>query len=318
MTSLCLGLFAATFTFPGGSAAELAKLVGEAVSRPVVVMESDTPKLRKAAFPLDTPSDATSAMASYFSLIATPGEALGFGPREWPAFLLRPAADSPRRAAGSVTWKGEGENRVVTIETPKDGAFSLAAFSRIDPSRPLQAPWYLAEVPLAVYAKDAPYADVLAAVASAVGAELVPEGAGYRLKAIPHMFHQRLNKGWTLLARNAPTGTLRTQAALAANIVAGMSDDKLMELYESVSGVSTVQARRNTPLYNLAWDFARSYVGEMGDKRSAEAATMKKVIDPAQPVDVVYLVRGGVTVGLRDSKGQVAYRLTPTLTEESK
>ena len=201
----------APFTFPGGTAPELAAFLSKAAGGAAVVIATDAPdKLRAAKFDAEGAAAIKREAAPFFGFLVRPGSALGMGPRDLPvsAFpgLPKPgervavAAGRPGRPDRSGTRRypavaRPAANAPLTVKNVATGALTVDGEKVGSPGLLVRGSelaklgakpdWITLNIPVSVAATDATPAAVRAAWADAVGAIDGPAAFGPDPKTLP-------------------------------------------------------------------------------------------------------------------------------------
>jgi hypothetical protein len=300
---LTLLLATATFKFPGGTTAELATALHEATQKPVVILDEGKPKLRAAEFDWAEPKDAKEQMRRTFVFTVSAGDALGFGGQAWPASMLHPGAGGRPASGGSFSLQ---EGKVTAV--PVKGA--VLSVSQINLSKPVRTHWFLTRAPLAIAAKEAPEAEVVQALAAALGAEMKQEGE-YDLQPIPAVFKQRLVGGYSTMAKTDKDATAASRWVAASAVLQAMPPKEVQELYAAPGQTKTIEARPGSALFVAAWNVARSHVRALrkAEDKGGAAAQLEKGIDPTKPVQVEFSTAAPPVFVFADQDGKPKFRV---------
>jgi len=298
----------ATFAFPGGSTADLAKAAADASTLPIAILESDREKERAAEFNWETGVDFRREMRSYFQFSAIDLESSGFGTNAWPTWMVKgeriePAPGQFREADGKLT------------ADPKDwiSAKNAAVAAGLGDSH-----WFLGNARLAVAAKDLPKADLARVVRGAVGAQ--PEADG--LQPIWRWLRMRSANAyanWSKEPDEAPvpvgsaaavttefrvaagirgvstattvqgmpvTATTKEMAKFAGQAIATLTDKQTEALYESQGARLSIAARPRTPLHNAAWALLRASVQKNAAMAQRFQQARQPIVDQSLPVQI--------------------------------
>lgn len=300
-------MLAGTFAFSGGSAADLAKALSAATSQPVAILAMPKPKVLPCQFGWQTPMDAKTEVRHAYGFAVTQDAALGFGAKAWPVSML----GSPASGAKGLVYGGSiqvDDGKIVAKPEP-DRYLTIDQVAHASLSKPLHVHWLLAKAPITLSADHADELQTIEAVADAVRGKLTVTDSGYDLEPDPDALRDGVAGAYDALAAADTDPAKQVRWQTAADAIRQLSKQDAMDLYAQVGVTKVIEAQSGSAAFVDAWNVARAEVGsQMADSPSGKAdprraQSLRRSIDPQQPVQVELNSNGTVLLRFRDRNG---------------
>jgi hypothetical protein len=222
------------FSFGGGTPGEFCAAVEATTGRPSALLIATDAKLSRHRAEFRSLGDVAASITSAYSFERTGPATFGFGYKDWPQYLiLRAESDELsllNRFPVLDPRNVQIDDEAISVNTGPAGAVTVRLSEQLKLSRPVKSHWLYEDALLALVAKKDDEVSVMAAVASALGADLVL-GHSYEFRFNPVTFRKRAIRRMQYQALAASDDFVRRRYELVEATLRALTDRQIVELY---------------------------------------------------------------------------------------
>lgn len=296
---------ATIFGFPGGGEATLASSLATHLKTPVAIMLLRTQSWEPFQLEYDDRRQLLRLLQAKTLLSSKDSNHLGLSGGMWPAVVLSTGSDDAYRGRVQLETipKGAIGKQGITYSSSPGGALLVGGLTVQPFSKRFSTHWLYGSIAFVLSSRRGSETEVLAAVASAIGAKLVDEASGYSFAFDPKEYRTRSIKTHLHYLSSAPLIEQSTRAYIKMyqEAVSAASDEQLTTAFRNPGA----RVRLESSQVQTMWPSIHAYYSgkvEYGRKDPVVAAHMEK-IDLGQPPHVEIDSSGRVIVLFRSKAG---------------